>query len=73
MASGQGYEFTSQLYFDDAITDQVHTQQPYVSKGQRTLKNAQDGIFQRGGDQLLLALKNVNQGYAATFDFGLQV
>ena len=71
--SQQGYEFTSQLYFDDAITAQVYTQQPYVSKGQRTLKNAQDGIFQRGGNQLLLALKKVSQGYAGAFDIGLQV
>ncbi|MFQ4141936.1 intradiol ring-cleavage dioxygenase [Chlorogloeopsis sp. ULAP02] len=70
--SRQGYEFTSQLYFDDSITDRVHTQAPYASKGQRTLKNAQDGIFQSGGDKLLLALTKTSQGYAATFDIGLQ-
>jgi len=70
--SGQHYEFTSQLYFDDSITDQVHTQQPYTNKGQRTLKNAEDRIFQDGGDQLLLTLSKTNQGYATTFDIGLQ-
>ena len=70
--SRQSYEFTSQLYFDDSITDRVHTQAPYATKGQRTLKNAQDGIFRDGGDQLLLALTKTSQGYAATFDIGLQ-
>ncbi|MDZ7959840.1 MAG: intradiol ring-cleavage dioxygenase [Aulosira sp. DedQUE10] len=70
--SKQSYEFTSQLYFDDSISDQVYTQQPYTSKGQRTLKNAQDGIFNDGGEQLLLNLTKTSQGYAATFDIGLQ-
>jgi protocatechuate 3,4-dioxygenase beta subunit len=71
-ASGQSYDFTSQLYFDDAITDKVHAQAPYASKGQRTLKNDGDGIFRGGGDQLLLTPTETNQGYAATFDIGLQ-
>ncbi len=71
--STQSYEFTSQLYFDDSITDQVHIQTPYANKGQRKLKNAGDGIFQDGGDQMLLKLTKTNLGYAATFDIGLQM
>ncbi|MBW4507558.1 MAG: intradiol ring-cleavage dioxygenase [Scytonematopsis contorta HA4267-MV1] len=71
--SGQSYEFTSQLYFDDSISDQVYAQAPYASKGQRTLKNAEDGIFQGGGDKMLLKLTKNGQGYAATFDVGLQM
>ena len=70
--SQKSYEFTSQLYFDDSITDRVHAQTPYANKGQRTLKNAQDGIFQDGGEQLLLTPTKTSQGYAATFDIGLQ-
>lgn len=70
--SAQRYEFTSQLYFDDAITDRVYAQEPYASQGQRTLNNEQDGIFQYAGDQLLLSLNQVGQGYAATFDIGLE-
>lgn len=46
--------------------------QPYTSKGQRTVKNDQDGIFQNGGNQLMLSLAEVSLGYAATFDIGLQ-
>lgn len=52
--SGLRQEFTSQLYFDDALTDRVHAQAPYAGKGPRTLKNAADGIFRNGGKQLLL-------------------
>ncbi|MEH1837726.1 MAG: intradiol ring-cleavage dioxygenase [Nostoc sp.] len=71
--SAQSYEFTSQLYFDDSITDQIHTQTPYASKGQRNLKNAGDRIFQDGGEQMLLKLNKTSLGYAATFDIGLQM
>ena len=70
--SESGHELTSQFYFDDAITDQVHAQQPYAQKGQRTLRNAQDGIFRNGGSQLLLPLTQEGQGYAASFQLGLQ-
>lgn len=72
-ASQQSYEFTSQLYFDDALTDQIHTQRPYAAKGQRNIKNDQDGIFQRGGDQLMLQVAKDAKGYGARFDIGLQI
>ena len=72
-ATSGHYEFTSQLYFDDLITDRVHSQTPYKSKGQRTQKNADDGIFAGGGDQMLLKLTKNGEGYAATFDVGLKI
>jgi protocatechuate 3,4-dioxygenase beta subunit len=72
-ALGESYDFTSQLYFDDSVTDEVHTKEPYASRGQRTLRNAQDGIFRGGGNQLILLLKKAGQGYEATFDIGLQI
>jgi len=70
--AARGYEFTSQLYFDDALTDVVHTRAPYASKGPRTMKNIDDGIFSPGGEQLMLAAKVNGEEYAATFDIGLQ-
>ena len=70
--SGKTYELTSQLYFDDALTDRVHTQRVYGSKGQRT-RNNQDGLFRNGGRQLMLSVAETRQGYAATFDVGLQM
>jgi protocatechuate 3,4-dioxygenase beta subunit len=67
-------EFTSQVYFDDALTDEVFAQQPYASRGERTVRNAGDGIFQAGGSQLLFAVvPDGAGGYAATFDVALQM
>ncbi|NJM62506.1 MAG: intradiol ring-cleavage dioxygenase [Oscillatoriales cyanobacterium RU_3_3] len=53
-ASQKSYEFTSQLYFDDALTDRVHAQKPYNARGRRTQRNNRDGIFKQGGQQLML-------------------
>jgi protocatechuate 3,4-dioxygenase beta subunit len=41
-ANSEAYEFTSQLYFDDAVSDQVFSQAPYRAKGQRDQLNATD-------------------------------
>ncbi len=68
-----GHEFTSQLFFDDSLTDVVHAKAPYASKGKRTLRNAGDNIYTSGGDQLLLAMTPSGDGYTTTFDIGLQV
>ena len=71
-ASGQNSEFTSQLFFDDTLTDKVHAQAPYASKGQRSLRIAGDGIFQNGGNQLMLSLAEAGSGYTGTFDIGFK-
>lgn len=72
-ASQLSYEFTSQLYFEDAITDRVHAQKPYNARGQRTVQNNRDGIFQQGGDRLMLQLSQVENGYRGKFDIGLEL
>ncbi len=71
--SGRGQELTSQLYFDDALTDRIHAQSPYAGKGQRTVTNQRDGLFRNGGGQLMLSPVQSGEGYAATFDIGLQM
>lgn len=71
--SARGQEFTSQLYFDDSITDEVQRQSPYNSRGRRATTNDRDFIFRRGGKQLMLRLTKDQQGYAAMFDIGLQL
>ena len=72
-ASDKGYEFTSQLFFDDAFTDQVYTQQPYSSKGNRGTRNKNDGIYLEGGEQLILNVEKEKDkdGYTATFNIAL--
>jgi len=68
------YQFTSQLYFDDTLTDVVHAQPPYAARGPRTLRNAGDGIFRRGGRELLLRpVADDAGGYTATFDIAFRL
>ncbi len=69
----EGREFTSQLFFDEAFTDLVYTQEPYASTGRRTVLNSQDGIYQQSGDQLTLTVTEGSDGYVATFDIGLDM
>ena len=69
----RSFEFTSQLYFDDVLTDRVHAAPPYAANGPRTVRNQHDWIFRRGGDQLMLAPKITTDGYAATFAISLQL
>ena len=74
-APGGGiYDFTSQLFFDDSVSDMVYTQEPYSSKpGVRSPRNEGDGIFQQSGGQLTLRPTQTTEGYAAVFDIGLQI
>ena len=73
-ADGQSYEFVSQFFFDDALSDQVFTQAPYASKGERDMRNADDNIYNSGGDQLLLAATGDNtNGYTAAIHIGLDL
>jgi protocatechuate 3,4-dioxygenase beta subunit len=65
-------EFTSQLFFDDALSTQVFAQTPYSQKGtQGITRNAADGIFQQSGGKLTLGVTKNGDAYAATFDIGL--
>jgi protocatechuate 3,4-dioxygenase beta subunit len=71
--SGQHYEFTSQLFFDDALSDQVFAAKPYANKGRRTERNEDDLIFRESGGQLTLVVTSIDEGYTAKFDIGLQL
>jgi protocatechuate 3,4-dioxygenase beta subunit len=67
------WEFTSQLFFDEALSDRVFAQAPYAGKGRRDTTNASDGIFRESGDQLLLAVAPSGAGYQTSFDIGLDL
>jgi protocatechuate 3,4-dioxygenase beta subunit len=69
----RAHEFTSQLYFDDAVNDQVFKQAPYNAQRGRRVMNESDFIFRRGGDELLLAPAKSSEGYAATMAIGLKL
>jgi protocatechuate 3,4-dioxygenase beta subunit len=61
--------FTSQLFFDDTLSDRVFAQGPYNSRGQRDRRNDRDSIYK---DLLLLTTTEQGAGYAASFDIGIQ-
>ena len=63
-------EFTSQLFFDDAFTDQVFLNAPYAAKGQRNTLNSNDNIYRQ---ELLLNTVKSGDGYAAAFEIGMQM
>jgi protocatechuate 3,4-dioxygenase beta subunit len=71
-SADRGQVFTSQLYFDDALTSRVHRAPPYNSKDGRRAMNADDEIFADGGDQLVLAPERSGDGWAARFGVALQ-
>ncbi|RIH81789.1 Protocatechuate 3,4-dioxygenase beta chain [Meiothermus luteus] len=68
----QNRDFTSQLFFDDALSDRILANPPYAKPGNR-IRNIQDSIYRSGGSQLLLNLVPEGSGYAATFEIGLSL
>lgn len=64
------YHFISQFFFNEALTTQVHAQQPYAAKGTRDTLNSTDNIYQNGGSQMLLPVVQNGSVYQATFDIG---
>lgn len=71
-ASGAVADFTSQLFFDEDVNEQVLTQQPYSQHpASGRLRNEGDGIYQGGGAKLLVKPVASGAGWVATFDIGL--
>ena len=71
-ANGRTDEFTSQIYFDDALTDRVHTKQPYAAKKGKRMLNSRDMIFREGGTQLFLPVTEGENGLASTFKIAMR-
>jgi len=72
--SDTGTEFTSQLYFDDDLSDRVLTAAPYTANEGTRPRNDEDGIYKNaGGHQLMLDVTEDAEGYSATFDIGLNL
>ena len=73
-AAGSGYEFTSQFFFDEAVTARVYQEMPYASKGQPDRPNTSDGIYQDSAGLLtLIPAQDVDGGYTATIEIGLDL
>ncbi|MEP7003009.1 MAG: intradiol ring-cleavage dioxygenase [Chloroflexota bacterium] len=71
-ANGQVSDFTSQLFFDEALNDQVFAQAPYSQRAATgRMRNTADGIFQQSGGKLTISPARTADGYVASFDIGL--
>lgn len=71
------YEFTSQFFFDETLTDTVHAQSPYSGKGRRNVVNTGDGIFNslNSAEKTALTLQATRDGdgYAGVINLGVRV
>ena len=75
--STKTYEFTSQFFFDDSLTDSVYTQSPYNSRGSRNTRNSNDGIYNSLSTTdkvgLTLQTSKTSDGYAGVINLGVNV
>ena len=75
--STRSYEFTSQFFFDDSLTDAIYTQVPYSSRGTRDVRNAGDGIYNSlsANDKAGLTLQTTKTSdrYAGVINLGVNV
>ena len=75
--STKTYEFTSQFFFNDTLTDSVYTQSPYSSRGSRDTRNANDGIYNglssTDKSGLTLQTSKTSDGYAGVINLGVTV
>jgi len=71
--AGPVREFTSQFYFDDALTDKVHALESYARRGLRRTKNDGDSLFRDGGGRLILPVAVGLGTGSATFDVALRI
>jgi protocatechuate 3,4-dioxygenase beta subunit len=66
------FEFTSQIFFDEATTQQVLADDAYSSRGNPDTTNGADSIYGSDGSQLVVALASDGAGgLAGTFSVGL--
>lgn len=72
--ASRGYEFVSQLFFEEAVNAAVYQNMPYAAKGLANMPNARDVIYRNGGAQLTLKPTLQEDGsYLAVFNIGLDM
>jgi len=60
---------TTQLYFDDDLTDEVFSRAPYNGQGDRSTRNDGDGIFR---PEAVLTVSEQGDGYLAVMTMGVR-
>ena len=74
-------EWTSQIYFDNSINQQVHTELPYSNHGPPQTSNEEDGIYtgpstdglmqRNSGEELMVHLIKEGHSFLGTFNIVL--
>ena len=73
-AGNTTYVFTSQLFFDDAISDKVMAMPPYNARGTRNVRNAGENIFGNATRAWVdLRPADGSRGYAGAVTLGLRL
>jgi protocatechuate 3,4-dioxygenase beta subunit len=62
---------TGQLFFPDALSDEVYKVAPYSSRGNPDTPDASDSIYRNGGSKSLLSLKKSGSGYMGSIVMGV--
>lgn len=74
---GKAFNFASQAYFDDKLSDQIFEQSPYKDRPNRDMLNERDFIYQQEFRQaeraIHLGLTKTKTGHTATFHIGMVV
>ena len=74
-------EWTSQIYFDNSINQQVHIELPYSNHGPPQTSNEEDGIYtgpstdglvqRNSGEELMVHLIKEGHSFLGTFNIVL--
>lgn len=71
------YEFTSQFFFDETLTDAVHALSPYSTKGRRNTLNSTDNIYNSLSTSakaaLTLQTRAASSGYSGIINLAVQL
>jgi len=70
--ASRGFEFTSQLFFDDAFSQGVYATGVYAAKGPQDVMNANDQIYNQSQGMTLLDVVKDGDGYKATFELAIK-
>ena len=63
---------TTQLFFDEDVSDNVFATAPYNTRSGRRTTNAQDNIYQGGGAQSTLQVSKDGDTYVGTLTLGIR-
>lgn len=65
------YNFTTQLFFDDTVSDSVFTKSPYNTTRTRDVRNSNDNIYNTGTAVMVALSANPSGGYNGEVAIGL--